>query len=467
MINLRKGLTFSFAFGATLCLGLGLFSAGQARADESYVPRQLVWKGETFGRIFEIVEEFDISMLRYVSATEVFLLDLRSYQNVDSMATLLASQPDAVYCTPNYVLSVPEPVQTSQPFVDMVRSQDFSTQEAVTTLGLNESHGSITGAGVKVAVIDGGIVFGHEVFSGSAVSGYDYVDEGTPAYDNQGGSSSGHGTFVAGIINLVAPDAEIVSYRVLDTAGRGNGFYIAMAIVRAVDEGCKVINLSMVMSDSHYGVRDAIEYAYDNGALVVAAAGNDSSGIERFPANHSLAISVASVDLSLQKSEFSNFGSSVDICAPGSGLYGPYGDTAFAWWEGTSFAAPFISGQAALLYEARAEVTPNIISGIICSSANSLDDLNPTYSGQLGSGLLDPAGGLALSAELICGDANRDGSVSISDVTYLLEYMFGGGSAPDLPVVGDPDGSGSITIADVTYLIARIFSGGLPPVCVF
>ncbi len=457
----------TWMYGTILTLALSLCATEESQAVDPYIPQQLVWRGEESNRVFEILEEFDLSMLRMVPATEVFLLDLQPFQDVDSMAALIAAQSGVIYCTPNYLLSVPEPVQTSQPFVDMVRSENFTTQSAASMLGLEEIHSISTGANVRIAVIDGGIAFGHEVFAGSAVSGYDYIDESSLAYDEAGGASSGHGTFIAGIIKLVAPNAEIVSYRVLDTAGHGNGFHIAMAIVRAVNEGCRIINLSMVMTDSHFGVRDAIDYAYDNGVVVVTAAGNDSSNVQRFPANHAVTLSVASVDLSMEKSNFSNFGIGVDICAPGDGLYGPFGDTAYAWWQGTSFATPFVSAQAALIYESRADANPNIVAGIIRSTGFSLDAINPSFKGQLGAGLLDLGSGLDLSSELFCGDADGNGSFDIADVTFLLAYIFGGGSPPDILVEGDPDGSGAINIGDVVYSVDRIFIGGPEPVCVF
>ena len=99
---------------------------------------------------------------------------------------------------------------------------------------------------IKVAVIDGGVDLDHPAFSGSVSSGYDYVDDDQVANDEIGGANSGHGTFVAGVVHLVAPDAEIISYRVTNLFGESNGYVLAEAILKAIDDGCRVINISLV-----------------------------------------------------------------------------------------------------------------------------------------------------------------------------------------------------------------------------
>ncbi|MGH8016390.1 MAG: S8 family peptidase, partial [Candidatus Zixiibacteriota bacterium] len=277
----------------------------------------------------------------------------------------------------------------------------------------------------------------------------------------------GHGTFVAGIVRLTAPDAHIVSYRVLDTNGIGNGFYIAEALVDAVDNNCNVINLSLVMPGSHPTVVKALQYARFNEVLVVASAGNDSSLLARFPASDENAISVAAVDSFGFKADFSNYDASVELVAPGTGIYASFPGNQYARWDGTSFAAPFVSGQAALLYALDPAATWNSIKNSICSLAVNVDSINPGYAGLLGFGLIDPLATVVQSGGYVCGDINNDGTpLNILDLTYIVDYIFRGGPIPANLLAANCDGIGvEPNILDLTRLVDYIYRGGQTPVC--
>ena len=147
-----------------------------------------------------------------------------------------------------------------------------------------------------MGVIDAGVNLTHPLLAGTTSPGLDYVDGDSLANDEPGGMASGHGSFVAGVVKLVAPDAQIVPYRVLNPDGRGNGYTIAEAVLQAVEDGCKVINISMVMAGQHGSLDFAIEYAKNNNVMVIAAAGNDSINTDLFPAKDSYTISVAALD---------------------------------------------------------------------------------------------------------------------------------------------------------------------------
>src|SRR5690606_14822151 len=129
----------------------------------------------------------------------------------------------------------------------------------------------------------------------------------------------------------------------------------------------------------------------------------------------------------------------------------------YAWWDGTSFAAPLVAGAAALLCQIDPSLTPYAVDSLLEESAINIDDLNPEYVDSLGKGLIDPAAALALLTAYVCGDSDGSSLVSVTDAVYLINYIFSGGPAPIPSMAGDCDCSGSISISDAVYLITYIF----------
>lgn len=401
--------------------------------------------------------------------TGAYLLATQPGLDAESLATAIRLDPAVFYCGANYYLDAPEPFQRSSPFLDDQLIGDFATQAAAVTLNLETAHAISDGTAVKVAIIDTGLNFDHPEFAAKSarfVSGYDFVDNDPDAFDEPGGAASGHGTFVAGAVKLVAPGSELWAYRVLDTLGRGDGYTLALAVARAVDDGCKVINLSLGLVGKHDALDDAIHYAHDNNVIVVAAVGNDSTGdpnLFPYPAKESSTIAVAALDSLNHKADFSNYGRKVDLSAPGTRVYAPYLDSAYAWWDGTSFAAPLVAGAAALLCQIDPSLTPYVVDSLLEESAVNIDDLNPAYVDSLGKGLVNPGAALAMLTAYVCGDSDGSSMVSITDAVYLINYIFSGGPAPIPSMAGDCDCSGSISISDAVYLITYIFASGTPP----
>jgi subtilisin family serine protease len=298
-------------------------------------------------------------------------------------------------------------------------------------------------------------------------SGNDYVDDDNLSQDEPGGAAFGHGTFIAGIVRLTAPDAQIIAYRVLDTSGGGNGFYIANAIIEAVEDSCNVINLSFVMNGVHPTVVKALQYARLNDVVVVAAAGNDSSLVDKFPASSAYTISVTAVDSFGLKADFSNYSPTVKLVAPGTGIYASYPGNQYARWDGTSFAAPFVSGQAALLFALNPDASWNNINNAICSLAVNIDSLNPGYEGLLGFGLIDPLATVQQSGSYVCGDINNDGTATnVEDLNFIVNYVFRGGAIPANLLASNCDGRiGEPNILDLACIVNYIFRSGHSPIC--
>lgn len=461
---LSRSCVLSFvAFLLMLLTAVGSAQNGQGE----FTSDELVCKMQP-GYSIQIVNDlFETQVKGNQAQTGCYLLQTPDGASPESLAVAIGALPEVLYCGPNYYLDAPEPFQRSQPFLDQQAIGEYQTQAAATALDLAAVHLINDGESVKVAVIDGGVNFNHPEFlskSGGVVSGWDYVDNDSIANDEPGGSGSGHGTFVAGIVKLTAPGAEIHAYRVLDTTGRGDGYTVSDAMLRAVDDGCKVINLSLGMVGRTDVLDDAMRYAEKINVIVVAACGNDSTDTNYlfpFPASRSNCIAVAALDSFNILADFSNYGEKVNVCAPGTQIYSTYLDSLFAWWDGTSFAAPFVAGTAALLISADSAITAEQIDSIVARTSTNVDSLNPGLEGELGAGLINPLAALSYLTGFNCGDADRNGIINISDAIYLISYIFAGGLAPLPMSSGDADCSGFINVSDAVHLINYIFGGSI------
>ena len=367
----------------------------------TYVEGQIVVKPSSDTVSIEAMAlGFDATVQKQLIGFGAYLLEVGPGEDLFAVSAALEGSPGVEYAHPNYLINPLHPVQGSYPFSDEQVSGDFRGQLPASTLKLAQAHGTTTGAGIKVGVIDGGVDYTHPELSSHVSLGYDVVDEDSDPMDEPGGPASGHGTFVAGIINLVAPDAEIRAYRVTNEIGYGDGYGLAEAIQRAVLDGCDVINISVVMMAEHMLVSEVVAFARSQGVVVVVAAGNEGEETVAFPATDPNTIAVAAIDSLDRIADFSSYGSSIDVCAPGTWIYSTYQSGGWAWWSGTSFAAPFVAGQAALLKAVYPTATPEQIADVISNSAVDLSTVNPGYPGMIGTGLVDPPQAFSLYASL-------------------------------------------------------------------
>ncbi len=238
----------------------------------------------------------------------------------------------------------------------------WSDQPAVTNLQLSAVHARSRGLGAVVAVLDTGADQTQPALAGRLLPGWNYVDDNADTADVAQGvddddngvtdQAHGHGTFVAGLVALIAPDAQIMPGRVLDSDGYGNIFVIAQAILDASDAGANVINLSLGTSEK-LGSRlleDSITAVQKKGVVVVAAAGNEASNSQEYPASQKNVLSVTAVSTGTdQLAPFSNWGKWVSVAAPGDPVGGPLPGGEYAWWAGTSMATAFVAGQLAVI----------------------------------------------------------------------------------------------------------------------
>jgi subtilisin family serine protease len=253
------------------------------------------------------------------------------------------------------------------------------------------------GAGVVVAVLDTGVDLTHPLLAAHLTAvRYDFVDNNLDPQDEFSGqdhngdgyvdSVAGHGTHIAGIIHRVAPQAQIMPLRVLNSDGQGYTFVLAEAMLFAADNGANVINLSLGTAEPSALLLDVVDQLTAQGVVVVAAAGNLNENWPQFPAAADCVLAVTAVSQGLLKADFANYGEWVDIAAPGHQIYSTYPGGQFAWWSGTSMATPFVAGQVALLLSADSTLSLADVGRYIGGTAVALDNANPDYSGQLGYG---------------------------------------------------------------------------------
>ena len=265
-------------------------------------------------------------------------------------------------------------------------------------VGLSGSRSVKRSGSVVVAVLDTGIQANHPSLSGHLLAGYNAIAPSATPEDIADGAQNqalGHGTMVAGVIAQLAPDAKILPVRVLNADGSGSVFDVVRGLRWAVAHGASVVNLSFGTTTASRTLQSAIHQAHDAGVVIVASAGNAGKAQKDFPAAFSDAIAVAAVDSADKKASFSNFGSHITLCAPGTDIRSTYVNGTFATWSGTSFAAPFVSGAAALIRAAQPTLEADKVTDALRKSARSVDALNASYSGKLGKGVLNIPGALS------------------------------------------------------------------------
>ena len=268
--------------------------------------------------------------------------------------------PDVEYAEPNYIYSV-----QWTPDDPLFSSHQWGPQKVRATSAWDVTKSNRS---TRIAILDTGVQYDHPDLSGKVILGYDYVDDDWDPYDNHG-----HGTASAGIAAAVtdnargvagmAPNATIYAVRVLDNKGDGTLDDVANGIIHAADNGADVISLSLGGRNDSITLKKAVDYAWNKGAVVVAAAGNYGSSQPTYPAYYSNAIAVAAIDSDESKATFSNYGTWVDVAAPGVDICSTYLDDSYASLSGTSMAAPHVAGLAALLH-AQGRSAPEIREAI-------------------------------------------------------------------------------------------------------
>lgn len=247
---------------------------------------------------------------------------------------------------------------------------------------------------VTVAVIDTGIDYNHQDFSGrNIIKGPDFstgnccrgsVCDGPKSRDSDPVDDNGYGTHVAGTIGAITDNNEgisgvnwnvtLMAVKVVSSAGCGGTEDIVDGLIYAVDNGARVINMSLgspfVCSQLY---QDAINAAYNSGSIVVAAAGNDNRDAQNSsPASCDGVITVGNSDQNDERAPNSNWGRRVDIAAPGVEILSTFPGGVYGHRSGTSMAAPHVSGVAGLLLAANPGLPQDQVKSCLINSADPI-----------------------------------------------------------------------------------------------
>ncbi len=284
---------------------------------------------------------------------------------------------------PNYPVIAPDIPETQD-----VRGISPFGADAVGWLDAPKDRAS-WGEGVVVAVLDTGVDFDHPALAGVKGTSLNLVEDETDEL-----SYDGHATAIASIIagnpeviDGLAPKAEILSIKVLNGEGVGDGFTVGNGIIEAVDRGADVINLSIGSQGRSFAMEEAIQYAQEKNVLVVASVGNEGAEGVSYPARYDGVIGVAAIDAKGSQAYFSNFGDGVDIAAPGAGVYAAWSEESIVSFSGTSAATPFVVGALAGLISENHAIARERLPELLYTYAN--DDEKPGVDLYVGKGILD------------------------------------------------------------------------------
>ncbi|HGJ66038.1 TPA: peptidase S8 [bacterium] len=246
---------------------------------------------------------------------------------------------------------------------------------------------SSSGSGVKVGIIDTGISTVHKdlkVYGGiNTINGISYNDD------------NGHGSHVAGIVSAlnntsgvvgVAYNARLYAIKALNSSGSGYLSDIIEGLDWCINNGIKVINMSLGTSSNVKSFEDAVKKVYSLGIVMVASAGNSSGGAVSYPAAYAEVIAVSATNTNDSIASFSSIGPEVELSAPGVNIYSTYKSTSFAYMSGTSMAAPHVTGTVALLLAKGITGIEQIRNKLISTA----DDLGTAgFDPKFGFGLVD------------------------------------------------------------------------------
>lgn len=258
---------------------------------------------------------------------------------------------------------------------DTYYSRQWALPAVSAPSGWDISTGSTT---TVVAVVDTG-VYPHSDLSGHLVAGYDFVNSDSSPLDDEG-----HGTAVAGVIAATGNNSmgiagvnwktKIMPLKALDSSGSGYTSDIAKGVTYAADHGAKVINMSLGGSQYSSTFKSAIDYAYSKGVVIVAAAGNENTSANSYPAAYPNVLGVSALSSSTTRAAFSNYGAYVDVAAPGQQVYSLTNTGGYAYWDGTSFSSPMVAGLAGLIVGRNSTLSAAAVSQIVTSTASDIGD---------------------------------------------------------------------------------------------
>jgi thermitase len=386
-------------------------------------------------------------VMRWVSLTRepvsplgASVLRLERAADAESIRELLLTLPGVRYVERNYlVFACNDPMLSQQWGLTRVQaSQAWAIAAPQRT--------------VYIAIIDTGVDANHPDLSQRMRRNSNGTVYGYNAQLNNANTNDfhGHGTHCAGIaaaqtangvgIAGVAGTApvQMMPVKVLNDQGFGTMSDVARGITWAADNGAHVLSLSLGGTAGTQQLADAVNYAWNRGCLVVAAAGNNGSNAPFYPAFYENALAVAASDPDDRLTNFSQYGAWVDIAAPGSNILSTLPSNAYEAWSGTSMACPHVAGAAALIWSCAPNLTNQQLR---LALENNADPVQPYWFGGIGDG----KGRLNLHRALQAA-LQMENTPTVSQLTLSPTSVTAGGAARGTVVLSRPAGAGGAVV---------------------
>lgn len=347
--------------------------------------------GVTDAEITAVLNQYNASIKGKIPGINSTVVSVQPGQE-NSVRQALSTNPIVKYSEPDYiqhVLMVPNDQFFANQWDLANTGQTIQGNKGTPNADIHAEQGwdVSQGAGVKVAIIDTGIDLSHPDLASKVVAQKIIV---TTSINDM----FGHGTHVAGIIAAdtnngtgvagVCPQCQLIIIKAMDDNGLGQTSNLATAITWAADNGAKVINMSEGGGQFSQTQADAVAYAWGKGAVIVGAAGNTNTNQQFYPAADPTVVSVAAVDNMDKKASFSNFGSWVNVAAPGESIFSTLPTHAYVmqtkeklnlnydYLSGTSMAAPVVSGAVALLWTSKFGTSNTAVVQRLLSTADKV-----------------------------------------------------------------------------------------------
>ncbi|MGV3618256.1 MAG: S8 family peptidase [Fimbriimonas sp.] len=354
-----------------------------------------------------IANRYNLKLLDRTAGNTFALFRAMSEWHADRTQILMATDARVVWAEDNAGLSAPENLRFSNTMpkkggsVPAVGDRFKLVQVNagyLQQINWTSSIASAPGRTVRVAVLDTGLAQTQTALWSKVVASYNAVEPGLPAFDfprqqdsNRNGirdEAVGHGTVVAGLVDVVSPNSKLVIARVADSDGNATAWTIVKGLAFAVAQGSEVANVSLGSLAQIPALSDTMDWCEENGLVVVAAIGNDNVREAAYPGRISKTVCVAGLDATDHKASFSNWDGKADVAAPAVGLVSQYWDGELVSWSGTSFAAPLVTGALAeYARRASGRVLPETLRNALEESVDNIDSLNQPYRKELGGRL--------------------------------------------------------------------------------
>ena len=407
---MKRIVIASFAAAVIGCGAITFAAPGNAVTESdaatqsSHIAGQIIAKFRDKGAAAGVLRQHGLREGRGIGSTGAQLIKVPAGRELQ-LIEALSRNPVVEYAEPDELVTAATADEyfdrqyalrnTGQSFFNTADTQEIATGKADADVDAVEAWTDPTVKGAPVAILDSGVANLHDDIAPQVVGYANFVSADTkedPKADPE--DKYGHGTHVAGIVAAkanntigvagVCPDCTILDVKVLNDSGSGSSSAIANGISWAAANGAKVINMSLGQRVSSRTLEAAVNNAWNEGAVIVAAAGNAGTQAKIYPGAYPNVIAVAATDNNDAKASFSTYGKWVDVAAPGVSVYSTFPNHPFVLGtqngrsmgydiaSGTSMASPIVAGVAALVWSSQTDASKTSVRTSIESTADKI-----------------------------------------------------------------------------------------------